>query len=341
MTQSVVLKLTPGRHLHPDDFELRNTAPPGSLLEGEVRLRVRWLSIDPYQRGLLDQTPMFGRRVMVGDVMAGRGIGEVIESRSERFSPGQLVIGETGWSTEAVTQEHALIPLGGSAERLSPESICHYLGVLGVPGLTAFLGLETMGGVDADDVILVSSAAGAVGGTVVQLAKVRGAKVIGITSGALKTSFLKENLKVDFVIDRLQGTPLSQQLLEAAPDGISGFFDNVGEQTLVDGLSAMRPRGRVLLCGYLSGYEAAAPVAPSEALRVIMRQRIELRGFLVHDHAALFGEARSSLARLLHAGQLQAVQTVTEGLGSAPAALCNLLAGRSIGKVMVRVSEND
>ena len=338
MTQEVVLKQPPGQRLHPDDFELRVSASPRSLREGEVRLRVRWLSIDPYQRGLLDHIPMFGRRVMVGDVMAGRGIGEVIESRSERFVPGQLVIGETGWASQAITLDNVLLPISDSAESSNPDSICHYLGILGVPGITALLGIEAMGGVSARDVILVSSAAGAVGSTVVQLAKARGAKVIGITSGELKTSLLKESLNVDVVIDRLQRISLPQALNESAPEGISCFFDNVGEQTLTDGLCAMRPAGRVLLCGYLSGYEAAAPTAPSEALRVVMRQRLELRGFLVHDHAARFAEARSYLISLLHGGQLRAVQTITHGLDSAPEALCNVLAGRTCGKVLVRLA---
>lgn len=338
MTQEVVLKQPPGQRLHPDDFELRDTASPRSLREGEVRLRVRWLSIDPYQRGLLDQTPMFGKRVMVGDVMAGRGIGEVIESRSDRFVPGQLVIGETGWTSQAITPDSVLIPISDCAESSSSDSICHYLGILGVPGITALLGIEAMGGVSSGDVILVSSAAGAVGSTVVQLAKVRGAKVIGITSGELKTALLKESLRADVVIDRLQERSLVRALNESAPEGISCFFDNVGEQTLTEGLCAMRPAGRVLLCGYLSGYEAAAPTAPSEALRVVMRQRLELRGFLVHDHAARFAEARSYLTSLLHSGQIQAVQTITEGLGSAPEALCNVLAGRTCGKVLVRLA---
>lgn len=334
--QKVVLNRQPGKHLHLDDFELRSSALPHALSEGEVRLRVHWLSIDPYQRGLLEQAPMFGRRVMVGDVMTGRGIGEVIESRSERFAPGDLVVGETGWATEAVAQGSAFVPIGGPAEFLP----C-YLGVLGVPGITAFLGLEAMGDVGEGDVLLVSSAAGAVGSTVVQLAKARGAKVIGLTSGPVKTAFLREQLKVDGVIDRHQGLPLPQALSEAAPEGFSGFFDNVGEQTLVDGLAALRPRGRALLCGYIAGYEAGPPMVPAETLRIIMRQRLNVRGFLVHDHASRFNETRSALERLLHSGQLQVVQTVVQGLGRAPAALCDLLAGRTAGKVVVRVSESN
>ena len=334
--QSIILKRQPGQHLRPDDFELVGAASHGSLREGEVRLRVRWLSIDPYQRGLLDQTPMFGRRVTAGEVMAGRGIGEVVESRSERFVPGDLAIGETGWVTEAVTRGDALVPLLGSTEFLS-----HYLGVLGVPGMTAFLGLDALGGVGEGDVLLVSSAAGAVGSTVVQLAKARGARVVGLTSGAAKTAVLREQLKVDEVIDRHQGQPLPQALSEAAPDGFSCFFDNVGEQALIDGLAALRPRGRALLCGYIAGYEANAPVAPAETLRLIMRQRLEVRGFLVHDQANRFGEASSALEGLLRSGQLQAVQTVVQGLGGAPAALCDLLMGRAAGKVVVRVSGSD
>lgn len=328
----IALKRQPGQHLRPDDFELRSSALDHALDKGQVRLRVHWLSIDPYQRGLLDQVPMFGRRVMVGDMMAGRGIGEVIESRSERFVPGDWVIGETGWATEAIVPDSALVPAAGASEFLS-----HHLGVLGVPGLTAFLGLHALGDVGEGDVLLVSSAAGAVGSTVVQLAKARGVKVIGLTSGAAKASFLREQLKVDGVIDRLQGPPLPQALREAAPDGFSCFFDNVGEQMLVDGLGALRPRGRALLCGYIAGYEAGAPVVPAETLRLIMRQRLEVRGFLVHDHASRFGEARSALEDLLRSGQLRAVQTVVQGLERAPAALCDLLAGRASGKVVVRV----
>lgn len=332
--QSIILRSQPGQHLRPDDFELVGAARHGTLREGEVRLRVHWLSIDPYQRGLLDQTPIFGRRVMVGDVMASRGIGEVIESRSERFAPGDLAVGETGWATEAIALSDALVPVRGPAEFLS-----YHLGVLGVPGLTAFLGLDALGGVGEGDVLLVSSAAGAVGSTVVQLAKARGAKVIGLTSGTAKTALLKNQFKADEVIDRHLGLPLPKALREAAPDGLSSFFDNVGEQVLADGLAALRPRGRALLCGYIAGYEANAPLAPAETLRIIMRQRLEVRGFLVHDHASRFSEARSALEGLLRSGQLQPVQTVVQGLREAPAALCDLLAGRAEGKVVVRVSE--
>ncbi len=279
---------------------------------------------------------MFGRRVMVGDVMAGRGIGEVIESRSERFVAGDLAIGETGWTTEAVAQGDALTPVGGPAERLPCQ-----LGVLGIPGMTAFLGLDALGGVGTGDVLLVSSAAGAVGSTVVQLAKARGAKVVALTSGAAKTAFLLDKLKADQVIDRHSGVPLPQALREAAPEGLTCFFDNVGEQTLADGLAALRARGRALLCGYMAGYEQNVPPAPSETLRILMRQRLEVRGFLVHDYASRFGEARSALEDLVRLGRLQAVQTVVHGLEAAPAALCDLLAGRAVGKVVVRVSEND
>jgi hypothetical protein len=334
--QSVVLSRQPGLHLRPDDFTLREAERAAALREGEVRLRVRWLSIDPYQRGLLDQTPMFGRRVMVGDVMAGRGIGEVVESRSERFAPGDMALGETGWATEAVAGGDLLTQVNGTGDTLS-----HHLGALGVPGLTAFLGLAALGGVGPGDVLLVSSAAGAVGSIVVQLAKAHGAKVVGLTSGAVKTSLLLNQFKADGVIDRHQGLALPQALRQAAPEGLTCFFDNVGEQTLADGLAALRPRGRALLCGYISGYEAGAPVESVATLRLVMRQRLEIKGFLVHDHSVRFGEARSALETLWRAGRLNAVQTVVEGLGNAPAALCDLLAGRAAGKVVVRVSGSD
>lgn len=331
--QAVVLKRQPGQHLRPDDFELCSVPSPSALREGEVRLRTRCLSIDPYQRGLLDQTPMFGRRVMVGDTMAGRGIGEVIESRSGRFERGDMAMGEIGWVSEAVVHGDALSRLEGADESLS-----HAIGVLGIPGLTAYLGLDALGGVGEGDTLLVSSAAGAVGSTVVQLAKIYGAKVVGITSGTVKASLVRDRLRADAVIDRRQGASLRQALQDVAPEGFSCFFDNVGEQTLSDGLATMRPRGRALLCGYIAGYEASDSAASVETMRIVMRQRLEVRGFLVHDYAARFAKAREALEDLLRSGKLIALETVVEGLGRAPEALCHLLAGRSAGKVMVKVS---
>jgi len=332
--KAIVLARSPGQHLRPDDFELSASDATRQLQEGEARVRVRWLSIDPYQRGLLHETPMFGRRVLVGDIMAGRGVGEVVESRCTHLAPGDLVLGETGWSTESIVDGAKLARIEGPDEFLP-----HHLGILGVPGMTALLGLDAMGGVGAHDVLLVSSAAGAVGSTVVQLAKMQGATVIGLTSGPAKTRLVKEELKADVVIDRLQGRSVADALLEAAPSGLSCFFDNVGEETLVAGLEALRPRGRALLCGYIAGYEAPVQQAPHEALRIVMRQRLQVSGFGVHDHADRFGEARKMLVDFLGAGRLQPVQSVVRGLHSAPGALCDLLAGRAAGKVIVQITD--
>lgn len=332
MTRTVVLSRQPGQHLSPDDFEVADAASPSDLREGEVRLSVRWLSIDPYQRGLLDLNPVIGQRVLVGQTMVGRGVGQVIETRCTGFSVGDLVMGETGWRTEAVAEGSKLVRIDGP-EELAP----HQLGILGISGITALLGLDAMGGVGSDDTLLVSSAAGAVGSTVVQLAKQRGAKVVAITGGAPKRALLLERLNADAVIDRRQETNLSEALRAAAPFGISCFFDNVGEQTLVDGLSALTPRGRALLCGYIAGYEGSDARDTQETWRVVMRKRLEVRGFLVHDHVARFDEARALLRQHLQSGALQPIQTIVDGLENAPEALCGLLAGRSVGKVLVRI----
>lgn len=332
--QSIVLARSPGQHLRSDDFEVRDTGPGRNLEVGEVRVRVHWLSIDPYQRGLLDEAPMFGRPVRMGDTMAGRGIGEVVESRSPLYVPGDMVLGETGWSSEAIEEAVKLIRLDGPKETLP-----YHLGILGVSGMTALLGLEAMGGIAAHDVLLVSSAAGAVGSTVVQLAKLQGTTVIGLTSGPAKFALVKDQLKADGVIDRRQAGSLVQMLRELAPSGISCFFDNVGEETLAAGLQALRPRGRALLCGYVAGYEAPASPTTHEALRTVMRNRLQVSGFSVHDHAVRFAAARSNLASLVASGRLQPIQTEVRGLHSAPRALCDLLAGRAAGKLVVRVIE--
>lgn len=329
--RAVVLARAPGPRLRPDDFATSDAPPPRSLRPGEVRLRVRWLSIDPYQRGLLDESPMFGQRIRPGTVMAGRGIGEVIESRADGWAPGEHALGDTGWADEAVADAARLVRVAGPAEQLPL-----HLGVLGVSGLTALLGLEALGGIDDGDVLLVSSAAGAVGSTVVQIARARGARVVALASGEHKTALLRE-LGAAAVIDRLRSPDLPDALRAAAPEGLTAFFDNVGESTLLAGLMALRPRGRALLCGYVAGYEAAAGSTSLEVFRLIMRQRLELRGFLVHDHAARFSAARAELSALIDNGRVQPLQTVVEGLVNAPAALCDLLAGRAIGKVVVKL----
>ena len=332
MTRTLVLSRQPGQHLSTDDFEVQDGASAPDLQEGEVRLAVRWLSIDPYLRGLLDPNPMIGQRVHVGQVMSGRGIGRVIQTRCSGFGVGDLVTGETGWRSEAVAEGARLVRLEGP-EELAP----HHLGILGISGLTAMLGLDAMGGVGTGDTLLVSSAAGAVGSTVVQLAKLRGASVIAMAGGASKCALLRDRLKADAVIDRRSVVDLADALGKAAPGGISCFFDNVGEQTLLDGLSALAPRGRALLCGYIAGYEGAEPRELPETWRMVMRKRLEVRGFLVHDHMARFGEARALLRKHVESGAIQPFQTVVDGLEKAPEALCGLLAGSSVGKVVVRV----
>ncbi|MCL4746778.1 MAG: NADP-dependent oxidoreductase [Burkholderiaceae bacterium] len=330
-TQAIVLTARPDGALSSTVFS-RQSVALAPLQKGEVLVRVRLLSIDPYQRSLLDEKPLVGRSVPIGGVMAGRGIGEVLVSRAAGWNSGELALGEFGWREHATAAAANLQKL-----EKGPYALSWHLGTLGYPGVTAWLALQDIGAPQSGETVLVSSAAGAVGSVVGQVAMASGARVIGVAGGSAKVALLRERLGFDFALDHRAKGELPATLAQLAPEGVDLFFDNVGEEMIDIGLSVLKPRGRVLLCGHVASYDAPDRAEHGHRyFRAIMNNRWRVHGFSVRDHAtARHVEAQHALRDLADKGRLRQLETIITGLSSAPAALVDLLAGRHVGKTIV------
>jgi len=322
--------------------------PTGMVQEGTVRLedtdvpepgagealaQVRYLSIDPTIRTWMDDAPGYLPPIAIGEVVRSGGVAEVLSSNSERYAPGDLVFGMTGWQDYLIADEGErslqVLPPG-----VSPTAA---LGVLGITGMTAYFGLIDVGKVKEGDVVVVSGAAGATGSTVGQIARLKGAaKVVGIAGGPRKCAWLVDELGFDAAID-YKNEDLAERLRESCPDGIDLYFDNVGGEILNACLARLALRGRVVLCGAISSYnehERAAGPANYSAL-IIRRGRME--GFIILDYFDRFPRAQAEMAGWLAAGQVKAAEHIVEGLQHAPEALNLLFTGGNTGKVLVRV----
>lgn len=305
------------------DFALARAELP-DLGEGQVLVRVLWLSIDPYLNELATSSRM-RPMVPLGACMPGRGIAEVVAGP---MPAGTLVSGEFGWREMAVVPANALTPVPAGA----PPTWS--LSALGTPGLAAWIGLHEVLQAQAGQVLLVSSAAGAVGAIAGQLARAAGLQVIGIASGPGKCAWLRE-AGFSAAIDRLQVENWPDALASAAPQGLDLYFDNTGGQILEAAVRSLNPGGAALLCGHSSEYTGPPARLPASA---ILYKRLKVQGFLVWDHAHRFAAARSGLQAAVARGELQLKETVHEGLASAPRALCDLLRGRGAGKHLVKVA---
>jgi NADPH-dependent curcumin reductase CurA len=329
--QSYVITLArrPSGRLQSSDFAAGTVTLP-KLAPGQVLVAARWLSIDPYLRGLLDETPFVGLPVPLGGVVAGRGIGEVVESCSHALRPGDLVFGDLEWQSHSVKSADAVRPV-----LRGRHPVTWQLGVLGLPGITAWLALQHIAEPRPGEAVVVSSAAGTVGSAAGQIAKAMGCKVVGIAGGARKADLLRRELGFDAGIDYRASPGLTMAVAETCPGGVDIYFDNVGGPMLDAMLPAMKPLGRVVVCGYLSGYEAGGADPGLAHARLISFRRLKVQGFSVRDHAAEHVAAAQAVTGLADAGKLRQIETVCEGLASAPDALVGLLRGSMVGKVIV------
>jgi NADPH-dependent curcumin reductase CurA len=311
-------------HFAPADSDI---AQPG---EGEVLVRTTLLSLDPASRAW-----MAGRtyRAMLepGEVMAGWGLGEVVQSNDAKFAPGDLVSGEYGWQRYAVLPARALTK---HDKRQKPE---HILGVLGITGLTAYFGMLDIGRPRPGETVLVSAAAGAVGSIAGQIAKIAGCRVVGSTSSAEKCKWIVDVLGFDAAVDYKSGS-LMQDVRAACPNGIDVYFDNTGGDMLTVALSRMNMWGRVSCCGVVSQYNAMTPAAgPAGVPGFLVTKRIRMEGFVVMDFYQRRAQAEAALAGWVEQGRLKAPVEIVEGFENMPKALEGLFAGQNKGKLMVRV----
>jgi NADPH-dependent curcumin reductase CurA len=311
-----------------DNFELRDIALP-PLGDGMVRVKNLWLSVDPYMRGRMNDVKSYVPPFQLGEPMDGGAVGEVVESKAEGLSPGDLVQHMGGWRDEAVVDARTankLPDLGAPPER--------FLGILGVTGMTAYFGLLDAAGARKDDIVFVSAAAGAVGSVVVQIAKAKGMTVIASAGGPEKCEFVR-SLGADQVVDYKAG-PILKGLAAAAPDGIDVYFDNVGGDHLDAAFAVARNNARFAICGMIEGYNAREPMA-FRLIQRIIAARIQLKGFIIFDYFPRMAEFYRDMGPWLASGTVKSRETVVEGIEAMPDAFLGLFKGENTGKMLVKL----
>jgi NADPH-dependent curcumin reductase CurA len=311
------------------DFALREIALP-ALAEGMVHVRNRFLSVDPYMRGRMNDAKSYAQPYLLGELMVGGAVGEVIRSGSDALKVGDLVLHSYGWRDEAVGPAAAFTRLPTLDV---PEQ--RYLGHLGMPGMTAYFGVLEVASAKAGDVLFVSAAAGAVGSAVVQIAKIKGLTVIGSAGGAKKCALVRA-LGADHVIDYQAPGALADRLAEAAPGGIDIYFDNVGGGHLDAALGAAKDNARFAMCGMIETYNAGNPPGLKNMMRIV-RARIRMQGFIIFDYNHRIGEFHAEMGRWMAEGLIRSEETIRQGLAATPSAFLDLFSGGNTGKMLVRL----
>jgi NADPH-dependent curcumin reductase CurA len=316
-----------------DDFTVEENALP-DVPDGAVLARTRFLSVDPTNRVWMKDVPQYMPPVAIGEVMRSGGLGEVVQSRVEGYAPGDLVFGMTGWQDYAILKPGGALGLAKipSVPGLAPEK---FLGVCGPNGVTAYAGMIDVANVNAADTVLVTAAAGSVGSAAGQIAKIKGARVIGIAGGQGKARKLVDEYGFDVGVD-YRDEDFRAQLKAATPNGVDVLFENVGGEIMEAAIARMNPRGRVALCGMISIYNGKGGTRYDWA--PIMAKRLKVQGFNLIDCAELWPRAARELAGWVREGKIKAEETIVEGLESAPEALNMLFDGANVGKLLVRVS---
>ena len=322
------------------DFELATVelAAPGP---GEVQVRNLWMSVDPYMRGRMYDRPSYSPPFELGKAMQGGAIGEVVASNDPDYAVGDIVNSMFGWREAFNISPKAMAaagPMGAitkiDTHGLPPQS---FLGVLGMPGMTAYAGLLRIAALKDGDVVFVSAAAGAVGSIVCQIAKLKGHTVIGSAGGPEKTAFLK-SIGVDHVIDYKATPDVVAELAKAAPKGIDVYFENVGGVHLEAAINSARPFARFALCGMISQYnETGKPTGPANIIQAVGKS-LKLEGFIVSNHYDLYPAFAKDMAEWIKAGKITWKETVEEGVERAPDAFIKLFAGENMGKMLVKLA---
>ncbi len=329
LRRSLVLKRRPDGEPGPEDFQMVETALPAPG-HGEVLTRTIWLSIDPYMRGRLYDRPSYAPSVGIGETMTGETVGEVIASADPGFAPGDYVVGSRGWETHSLSKASDLTKLPASSAHLSA-----YLGVLGMPGTTAYSGLKDIGQPKAGETVVVSAASGPVGSVAGQLAKRAGCRVVGVAGGPDKCLWVQEALGFDDCIDH-RSHDVATALRAACPDGIDVYWENVGGAVQAAAFGQLNFFARVVMCGMVAQYNDARP-PPGPNLGFVVGKRVRIEGLIVFDKPERYGEWRALAAPWVADGSLKYRETVADGLETAPQALADVLSGGNFGKMLVRV----
>jgi NADPH-dependent curcumin reductase CurA len=339
MSQSakrVVLVSRPVGEPKASDFRIEEyTAPvPGP---GEVLLRTIWLSLDPYMRGRMSDGPSYAQPVPIGGVMEGGTVSEVIASNNPGFAKGDIVLSRAGWQTHAISDGKGLAKID---PKIAPISTA--VGVLGMPGMTAYTGLLDIGKPQPGETVVVAAASGAVGSAVGQIAKIKGARAVGIAGGPDKCRYVTDELGFDACVDH-RAADFPDQLKAACPKGADVYFENVGVPVFDAVLPLFNPFARIPVCGLIAQYNATElPPGPNRLpvlMRNVLTKRLLIRGFIVTDFAARFPDFIRDMPQWIKEGRIKYREDVTDGLENAPQAFIGLLKGKNFGKQLVRVAE--
>ena len=333
---SILLASRPTGAATLDNFQLASDPVPAPA-SGEFLVRVIWLSLDPYMRGRMNAGKSYAAPDEVGATMGAAAVAEVITSHHPDFTPGDIVAGPFGWTTHAIST-------GQDVRKIDPHSapLSAHLGVLGMPGITAWVGITDIIAAQPGETIVISAATGAVGAIAGQIAKARGCRTIGVAGGPDKCRYATESLGYDHCLDHRahDAKSLAAAIESAAPDGVQGYFENVGGKTLAAVLPNLSVGGRIALCGTIAWYQGANldDALPLPAVwRTILTQRLRVQGFIIFDHYHRFPDFIAEVAPMLTDGRITAREDVAEGLENAPAKFLSMLEGRNFGKTLVRV----
>ncbi|MBK9036224.1 MAG: NADP-dependent oxidoreductase [Myxococcales bacterium] len=334
MNQQIVLASRPTGAPTVDNFAVVEQ-PVADLADGHVLVQHSYLSLDPYMRGRMNDGKSYAAPQPLGEVMIGGTVGEVVASRAAGFAAGDHVVGMGGWQRYFAGEPHRAMLRKVDTSRVPLRA---YLGPVGMPGVTAWYGLDRIIAPTPGQTVVVSSAAGAVGGVVGQLAKRRGARAVGIAGGPAKCAYVVDELGFDACVDYkahpdLRG--LIGALKAACPDGIDGDFENVGGLILDAIMARMNPFGRIALCGMIAGYDGA-PI-PMAAPQLLLVSRLRIEGFIVSEHMDAWPPALAELGGAVADGTLRYRETIADGLASAPAAFVGMLKGAHVGKQLVQI----
>ena len=326
----VLLANRPVGWVKESDFRIVETPIP-TAGEGQVLVKNLYLSLDPYMRGRMNDAKSYAAKVEIGAVMTGETVGEVIQSAIPHFKVGETVVGRVGWQHYAVSDGKDLRKVD---PKLAPLST--YLGVVGMPGVTAWIGLLDIGQPKPGETVVVAAASGAVGSAVGQLAKIKGCRAVGIAGGPEKCAYVVKELGFDACIDHRAGD-LPKTLAAATPKGIDVYFENVGGAILDAVLARCNPFARIPLCGMIADYNAVERYGVKNLMAAV-GSRIKLQGFIVTDHLDRWPEALAQLGQWVKDGKLKYRETVTQGLENAPKAFIGLLKGENFGKQVVKLT---
>ncbi len=333
--RQILLASRPQGEVTPENFRLVETPVP-ELTDGQVLVRNHYLSLDPYMRGRMNDSKSYAAAQALDAVMTGGTVGEVVQSRNPQFAVGDKVVGVGGW------QEYLLVEAEqrGVIQKVDASHIPlpAFLGAVGMPGVTAWYGLNKIIKPKAGETVVVSAASGAVGSVVGQLAKAVGARAVGLAGGADKCRYVVEELGFDACIDYKQCADvraLSAALKAECPNGIDGYFENVGGMTLDAVLLRANAFSRIAMCGMISGYNGA-PI-PMAAPQLILVNRMKVEGFIVSEHMEVWPEALKELGTLVATGKLKYRESIADGIAAAPEAFIGLLNGRNFGKQLVKL----